>query len=77
MRQNFFGSIVNRTTCLQFAILSRQRIPQTPHFGGLPTPAKQTLNRLPIVVTKGKADPIITSPKRDTDLVHFVVPSGR
>src|ERR1700730_1776512 len=61
---------------LQFAILSCQRVPQTPHFGGLPAPAKQTLNRLPIVMTKCDGDPIIPRTKLDADLFHFVEPRG-
>jgi hypothetical protein len=61
---------------LQFAILSCQRVPQTPHFGGLPAPAKQTLNRLPIVMTKCEGDPIIPRAKLDADHFHFVEPRG-
>src|SRR6266849_10739906 len=56
---------------LQFAILSCQRIPQTPHFGGLPALAKQTLNRPPIVVAKQDADPIVPRAKLDADLFLF------
>ena len=61
---------------LQFAILSCQRVPQTPHFGGLPAPAKQTLNRLPIVMTKCEGDPVVPRAKLDADLFLFVEPRG-
>src|SRR5713101_5430268 len=61
---------------LQFAILSCQRVPQTAHFRGLPTPAKQTLNRLPIVMMKCEGDAVVPRAKYDADLFLFVEPRG-
>jgi hypothetical protein len=61
---------------LQLPILTCQRVPQTPHFGGLPAPAKQTLNRLPIVMTKCEGDLVVPRAKLDADLFRFVEPRG-
>src|SRR5258706_6859396 len=60
---------------LQFAIFSGQRFPQTSHFRGLPTPAKQTLNRLPIIMVKQEADPIVPRAKLNANHFLFVEPS--
>src|SRR5260370_786325 len=58
----------------QLAILPRQRIPQTDHFRRLPAAAKQTLNRLPIIMVKQEADTIVPRAKIDADLFFFVEP---
>src|SRR5208282_5497460 len=49
----------------QLAILPRQCIPQTDHFRRLPAAAKQTLNRLPIIMVKQETDTIVPRAKID------------
>src|SRR5208282_3154795 len=74
-RPHFFRCEAPRLS--QLAILPRQRIPQTDHFGRLPAAAKQTLDRLPIIMVKQEADTIVPRAKIDADLFFFVEPRRR